>query len=76
MRKTGTCPKCGSRNLRSYSGITDPELLGFSIPTVKSLPQGQSVEDWEKTRDHERMEVLVCQDCGFVELYVNIKNQS
>jgi len=66
MKKTGRCPKCGSRDiekvdkLRTGAGMTGGQGLGAG---------------WDIIRGSTRLfEAYVCRSCGFTELYIRGKD--
>jgi predicted nucleic-acid-binding Zn-ribbon protein len=66
MKKSGKCPKCGSKEieridkLKTGGGMGGGEALG----TGRGLISGSS----------KHFEAYMCKSCGFTELYMPVKN--
>ena len=61
MKKTGTCPKCGGKEIAHFvdvsSGKNPSDVLGFNFSLDKNGPE-------------IIIEAHVCKKCGYIELYV------
>lgn len=57
MKKTGTCPKCGSREIKGF----------YTAATESSV--GVLLSRWHSAT----LETLTCAECGYTEFYTNDK---
>lgn len=55
MKKTGTCPKCGSMEIKGF----------YTAATETSV--GVILSRWHSVT----LETLTCADCGYTEFYAN-----
>ena len=63
MKKSGMCPKCGSKSLKSIKDIFHPHG-GGNISWSKHM----FIEDKNKTA---LLTFYICENCGFVEKYLD-----
>jgi predicted nucleic-acid-binding Zn-ribbon protein len=69
MKSSGTCPKCGSRNVEADATVLDRTDSGFgelSVATYRK-PQARVFKGEVSTP----LSAWVCIDCGFVEFYAD-----
>ena len=69
MKKTETCPKCGSKEIAADLVMPDRFDCGYKTPQkidVATTPQNMI---FKGIRQFE-VRVCVCQDCGFIEQYL------
>lgn len=68
MKKTAVCTKCGSKDLLAVSCVT----AGKYTPreTVDFVRRGVQFQGLQLGLPQDQLEMLVCRDCGFSELYV------
>ncbi len=69
MRKTNTCPKCGSKEIAADIVVPDHYEYGRKVPqqiAVAKTPQNlifRGIEEFQ-------IRAWICTDCGFIEQYL------
>ena len=69
MKKSGSCPKCGGREVGHAETVLDRGYM--DMEHAMSLGTKKSVNGWFSPRvPNGELEAFTCQGCGYTEFYV------
>ena len=69
MKKTETCPKCGSKEIAANLVMPDRGHHGAKVPQKIDVATTPENMIFKGIREFE-VRAWVCQDCGFLEQYL------